>query len=440
MKRRQPSLKARLIIKPLILQFLTIAAAACGIIFLFVNSTVDGMYADQTVVEVAAKAIVRDAGGKPVVRMTPALIELRNESPDLWFAARLKGGGQVTFGRIPAEFDSVGASLDKFASADMRGRFAPYALSAIARQITGPAGEMTILAHGRVRPFTVLITMASNLVAIAIFLALALVSVIATPMIVRRALAGLLGAVREAERIDVDRRGIRLSEDGIPREIGPLVHAVNEALGRLDEGYERQARFIAAAAHELRTPIAILRMKIDAANDPGIRTLSGDVARLATLAEQLLDLHRLDNGAPNDRIELAVLTRRVAADLAPVLIAAGKTIEVVVERPGAVMGNAGSIERVLANLVQNAVEHGGDHVLVRIDGPSFEVEDNGAGIPRGERERVFEPFHRLRPRSSGTGLGLNLVRQVVDHHRGRVTILDAPAGGVIVRVEFPAGA
>lgn len=113
-------------------------------------------------------------------------------------------------------------------------------------------------------------------------------------------------------------------------------------------------------------------MKIDARNDNGIRSLLPDVSRLAILSEQLLDLHRLDNGAPSDRIDLAVLARSVAGDLA-------------------------------------------------------------LGIPAEEHERVLEPFHRLRPHLSGAGLGLSLVKQVVDHHRGRITIATAPSGGAIYR-------
>ncbi|MBY5751489.1 sensor histidine kinase [Rhizobium leguminosarum] len=438
MKRRQPSLKTRLVTRQLILQFLTVAAAAIGFIIFFVNSAVDGMYVEEAVVKVAANSIVRDAAGAPRVEVTPELAKLREESQDLWFAARLSDGNVVAFGQVPAEYAPLVPHLDKLSSADMRGQFEPFTLSALVRQESGPAGDMMIIAHGRVQPFTALITIASNIVAATIFLVLALVSIVATPMIVTRALAGVLKTTEEAERIDAGRRGIRLSEDKVPREIGPLVRAVNEALDRLDESYNRQHRFIASAAHELRTPIAILRMKIDAATDMGLRSLLPDVSRLATLSEQLLDLHRLDNGAPSDRIDLVALARSVVADLAPVLIASGKAIEVIVEQPGKIMGNTGSIERALTNLIQNGVEHGGNEVIVRVNGTSLEVEDNGVGIPGEEHERVLEPFHRLRPRSSGAGLGLNLVKQVVDHHGGRITIAEAPSGGAIVRLEFTA--
>lgn len=438
MRRRQPSLKARLVTRQLALQFLAVAAAATGLIAFFVNSTLDGMYADEAVAQIAANSIAREARGTPAIVLTPELAKLREEVPDAWFAAKLNDGTQVSYGRVPAEYAPLVPHLDKLSSADLRGQFAPFTLSAVVRQSSGPAGNLHIIAHGQVQPFTALIWMASNIVALVIFLSLAVISIIATPMIIKRALTGVVKTAEEAGKIDAERRGIRLSEDLVPREIEPLVRAVNEALVRLDEGYDRQNRFVASAAHELRTPIAILKMKIDGSDDRVIRSLASDVSRLANLSEQLLDLHRLDNGAPSDRIDLAELARRVAADLAPLLIASGKTIEVVVGRRETITGNAGSIERALANLVQNAVEHGGDAIIVRIDAASVEVEDNGQGIPKEEHERVLEPFHRLRPHSSGTGLGLNLVKQVVDHHCGRISIAKAETGGAIVRIEFPA--
>jgi two-component system sensor histidine kinase TctE len=128
--------------------------------------------------------------------------------------------------------------------------------------------------------------------------------------------------------------------------------------------------------------------------------------------------------------------RRVAGDLAPLLIASGRTIEVRIDGTRLLRGDAGAIGRVVTTLVQNAIEHGGSHVTVRVLGSAFEVEDDGPGIPSEDRERVFEPFHRLQPRSTGTGLGLNLVQQVVERHGGHVSILDAPGGGTRVRVEL----
>ena len=310
-------------------------------------------------------------------------------------------------------------------------------LTAVLRRENTAAGPLAILGHGKLIEVGVIVLLASNVAGIPIFVLMVLVSLIATPWIVRRSLAGVARIAREAEQIDVGRRGMRLSQQQVPREIAPLVQAVNDALGRLDEGYERQRRFIASAAHELRTPIAILRVKVDAAEEAGTRRLGSDVERIANLAEQLLDLQRLDTSMSDEEIDLVCLVRRVAADLAPLLLASQRSIEVALEQPQPVRGDAGAIERVLTNLVQNAIEHGGRHVTVRVLGAAFEVEDDGPGIPPEERERVFEPFHRLRPRSAGSGLGLHLVQQVIERHGGHVSLLGAPGGGTIARVEFP---
>ncbi len=217
MRRRPPSLKARLTLWPLVLQALAVVTAAIGLGVFFANSTLDGMYADEAIVKVAARAIVRDARGTAVVVVTPDLARLKEEAPDLWFAARLSDGSRVTYGQAPAELTSLVADLDKLSSADIRGHFAPFTLSAIVRRTSGSAGDMVIIAHGRVRPFTVLITMASNIVAVVILLVLALVSVIATPLIVKRALAGVVKTVQAAERIDAQPRRALARRQGAQR-------------------------------------------------------------------------------------------------------------------------------------------------------------------------------------------------------------------------------
>lgn len=146
MKRCQPSLKTRLVARQLILQFLTVAAAAIGFIIFFVNSSLDGMYVEEAVVKVAANSIVRDAAGAPIVEVTPELAKLRKESPDLWFAARLSDDSVVAFGQVPAEYAPLVPHLDKLSSADMRGQFEPFTLSVLVRQESGPAGDMKIIA------------------------------------------------------------------------------------------------------------------------------------------------------------------------------------------------------------------------------------------------------------------------------------------------------
>jgi two-component system sensor histidine kinase TctE len=434
---KSPSLKRPLIVQPLILQFAILFISVPIIVALAVRADSGGPYTSEAITPVIARAIARTGEGRLEVRMTPELAELHSETPSLWFVAEDDAGRSVTFGEVPTQYASLVGTLNDLSYGHLRDRSSPYLLSAVIRRESAPAGMITVLGHGKLTTLSIVVILASNVAAIPIFLLLALLSLIVTPWIVRRSLAGVSRISREAEQINAGQRGRRLSEEQVPSEIAPLVRAVNDALGRLDEGYERQRRFIASAAHELRTPIAILRVKVDSADEAATRRLSIDVERLGNLAEQLLDLQRLESERTDTDINLASLVRRVAGDLAPLLIASDRTIEVIVDGAPPVRGDAGAIERVVTNLVQNAIEHGGRLVTIRVAGSGFEVEDDGPGIPPEERERVFEPFHRLRPRSTGTGLGLHLVQQVVEQHGGHVSIIGAPGGGTIVRVEFP---
>lgn len=439
MKTRQPSLKRPLIAQYLISQLLALLGCFLVLIAILVRLDSGGRYTDQTVTSVVAKSIVRQADGALVLQPTEDFEELRRDAPGMWFVAADTTGRSLSYGPVPAPYASLAASIGAFAHGDIRARAEPFDLSTVIRREKSAAGQLTILGHGRLTRLTYTLAMAMNVFALPIFLVLALVALIATPWIVRRALAGVSRIAQEAAHIDVDRRGIRLSADEVPKEIGPLVNAVNEALSRLDEGYERQHRFITSAAHELRTPVAVLRAKLEMAPEAPAKHLAVNLARLSTLAEQLLDVHQLDQGTM-ERVDLAALARLTVADLAPLVIEAGKTIEV--ERGSAVWisGSPGAIQRVITNLVQNAVEHGGPRVLVRVVGSVIEVEDDGPGIPPEERDRVFEAFHRLHPRSTGTGLGLNLVQIVMERHRGKVSIVEAAGGGTIFRAEFPQAA
>jgi signal transduction histidine kinase len=430
-------LKWRLIRQLLIYHLLALLVAFFVLLMLLVRADSGGQFTDESFAKVAAEAVMRRADGGLAVRMTPELLEARRETPSAWFVAEDAQGHSVSFGRVPFEFASMLGRLHGITHGDLRGRVSEHGLSVVVRSETGPAGELTILGHGKLTAVTMVLVIAANVLMLPIFALLAVVTIVLTTLIVRRSLAGVARIASEADRIDINQRGLRLTESEVPKEIGPLVSAVNQALARLDQGYERQRRFIASAAHELRTPIAILRAKIDVADDQTARALSADVARLATLAEQLLDLHRMEHAERKDRLDPAALARRVVANLAPLLIAADKSVEVTVSRSGTVLGDEGAIERVVSNLVQNAAEHGARNIIVRVCGTSIEVEDDGPGIPAEDRERVFEPFQRLRPRSTGAGLGLNLVQQVVERHGGRITILDGTAGGVLVRIDLP---
>jgi signal transduction histidine kinase len=436
--KRSRSLRRPLTILPLLFHFATLIVSFGLILAVAMRVDSGGPYTDEQITPIIARAVARQTDGSLTIRMTPDLAMLYEKSPDLWFVAEDDAGRSVTFGRVPRHFDGFVGRLDDLSYAQMRDRRSPYDLAAVIRREAGPAGALTILGHGKLTELSFTVLMASNVVLVPTFILLVVTSLVVTPWIVRRSLAGISRIAREAEQIDTDRRGRRLSEEHVPEEIVPLVRAVNDALRRLDDGYERQRRFIASAAHELRTPIAILLAKAESVHGGTKGDLINDVQRLATLAEQLLDLQRLDTERNDEELDLGLLVRRVVADLAPLLIASDRTIELQIDDGQLLRGDGAALERVVTNLIQNAIQHGGRHVSVRVDGTAFEVEDDGPGIPREERERVFEPFHRLRPRATGSGLGLNLVQQVVERHGGRVTMLAAEGGGTIARVELPA--
>ena len=406
---------------------------------------------EDDTIDALRDAVVRDAGGGISVRETPAVSKRRDQSPNFWFVVRDREGHSVSQGRVPREYAEIGAALDGIGQARLGWNLddGPRPTARM-KWIETSAGEVQVLTgSGGTVSWRRVVLAASTLflsVVLPIIVLMSLATLIATPIVIRRTLAGLGRVAAQAEEIDVDRRGTRLALQGVPSEIVPLVSAVNDALRRLDDGYERQQRFLVDAAHELRTPIAILQTRLESIplGPHGPRVLE-DVARLSTLADQLLDLQRVDQGSDGlTDVDIVAMARKVAAELAPLAIAAGYELsfETAAEHVH-VHGDQGALERALTNLVQNAIEYGGrkGQIAVRVDRPArISVRDDGPGIPPPHRERVFEPFYRLNGRNRGAGLGLNLVQEIVRRHDGVVTIREAVSGGACIEMTFrPAG-
>ncbi|MCY0991735.1 HAMP domain-containing sensor histidine kinase [Nannocystis sp. ILAH1] len=404
---------------------------------------------EDRVLDIVRESIARAPDGSIVLRSTPAFTALRADVPGLWFTVHDAQGHWLTEGDVPPEYARIGDALDSIGQARLGWNLGdpPRPTARVKRMdtaagtvqiMTGPGG--TVLADQLAR--LALLTLAT--VWLPGVLLMALATLVATPLVVRRTMRGLDRAAADAMRIDVEQRGVRLPVAHVPAEAAPLVDAVNAALCRLDEGYVRQQRFLLDAAHELRTPIAILQVRLEGLPDGAHRTqLLEDVARLANLAEQMLDAQRLRQKdiafAP---VDLAALARRVAADLAPLAIAAGYGLSLEDEGVDAMVvdGDHAALERALANLVQNAIQHGGRRgtITLRVLAPrTLEVADQGEGIPAEERERIFEPFHRLRAQTGGTGLGLHLAREIVQLHGARITVRDETGGGACFRIAFP---
>ncbi|QOZ34242.1 HAMP domain-containing sensor histidine kinase [Bradyrhizobium sp. CCBAU 53421] len=405
---------------------------------------------EDHVIDILQGALARDAQGGLMLRPTADLKELRETTRDLWFVVRDREGHSLSEGAVPGEFARIGDALDQISQARLGWqmfeddpRKPPARMKRVSTD-AGPVQVMTATQGPMSRAKTVFATSLAFLaVALPGLMLMAAATFVATPMVVRRAFAGIDSAADEARRIDFRQRGSRLSADHLPLEVAPLVSAVNDALKRLDDGYSRHQRFVADAAHELRTPIAILNTRLESLPPGPEKTrLLEDSARLATLAEQLLDIQRFDQCRnPFGRVDLVAVARNVAADLAPLAIAAGYelSLDTATDRVET-LGDRAALERALTNLVQNAIQHGGRRGTITIHvghAATIDVTDEGDGIPKHERARIFDPFYRLAPLDRGAGLGLNMVREIARLHGGHVSVLDGPKGGACFRLTLP---
>jgi signal transduction histidine kinase len=261
---------------------------------------------------------------------------------------------------------------------------------------------------------------------------------------VRRGLLPLEELSALAGRISPGSSSLRLPVSGVPREILPLVGAVNSALDRLDEGMQQQREFTANAAHQLRTPLTVLAANIDMMSDASVAAkLRYDVDLMSRIVTQLLLVARLENLniCIDDPVELNAMVREAAENLGPLAISSHKTLEVdEPSTPVFVRGNTHAVVAAVSNLIENALNHSppGGAVTIRVTAtPSIEVLDCGPGVPAHMREKIFERFWRGETSKEGAGLGLAIVRRIMRALRGDVSVADAPGGGAKFSLDFP---
>ncbi|MES2318883.1 MAG: ATP-binding protein [Pseudomonadota bacterium] len=250
-----------------------------------------------------------------------------------------------------------------------------------------------------------------------------------------------------------------VSETGLPDEVVPLVQELNLLFGRVKTAFEAQQHFVADAAHELRTPLAALKLQAlsleradsSEAREVAVGRLTAGIERATRLVEQLLVLARQEasaaSGARDQPVDLADVARRAVADLA--LAAQGKRIDLGLQRadPALVTGQADALNILMRNLVDNAIKYtpGGGIIDVEVcageQGPTLCVQDSGPGIAAEERERVFDRFYRIAgSEANGSGLGLAIIKAIAERH-GAVLSLEQSErlGGLSVKIQFPAG-
>ena len=392
------------------------------------------------------------ADGKVVLDIAPAALDaLRVDATDrVYFAVTARGALVAGQPEMPAPPEEPAEGAPVFYDGTVRGE--PVRAAAIAPPfVEGPV--LIVVAETRLkRERMVRQLLASSALPEFAFFFIALAVVWYG---VGRGLAPLGSLSAElAARSPRDLRPV--AEDNAPVEVRPLVQALNGLLRRLGESIDAQQRFVADAAHQLRTPLAALQAQVDAARrEPmspelaaTVDSLRAAARRAAHLAQQLLTLAAVEPAAerpfaPEPTDLAAVAHTRVADWLAR---ADTKAIDLGFElEPAPVAGEPSLLVELAANLVENALNYtprGGEVTLRtgRRDGRAFlEVEDNGPGIPAEERERVFERFHRVQGTAGeGTGLGLAIVREIAHRHGGAVDV-GAPASrrGTVVAVSFP---
>jgi two-component system, OmpR family, sensor kinase len=275
----------------------------------------------------------------------------------------------------------------------------------------------------------------------------------------RRGLRPLSGAARDvASRSAASLEPIEPAK--VPKEVAPLVHAINELMQRLSIAFTAQRRFVADAAHELRTPVAALRLQLQllqrAADEPARRAamaeLDAGITRSQHLIEQLLQLARAGPDAEKLQlgpVALGDLVRSVVVAFSAKAESLQVDLGADAATPARIQGDRHQLTVALNNLVENALRYstaGGvvDVVASELDGlPALRVIDNGPGIPAAERARVFDRFYRGRDAQvtandgTGSGLGLSIVQAIAQRHGARVSLHDAPAGrGLEVRIVF----
>ncbi len=283
---------------------------------------------------------------------------------------------------------------------------------------------------------------------------LALLGGVATYFISGHALRPIRELSDKIEKVQAQNLADSRIEENQVKELNQLSVSYNRMLERLSDAFEIQRQFTANAAHELRTPLALMQVQLDLYHSNGhpdndadtvqmIKMVTEQNDRLNKMVKTLLDMSELQTVGRDDEIILDALVDEVLEDLEP--LAEGKNIRLIGKCKDITMvGSDILIYRLVYNLVENAIKynHSGGQVTVTADRKEkhvyLSVEDTGTGIPEELKERVFEPFFRVDKSRSrelgGVGLGLALVREIVRVHDGSITVKSNPSGGTIFEV------
>ena len=317
-------------------------------------------------------------------------------------------------------------------------------------QLIAPNEELTIVVdgvQGRFRTTNWYITAAVTLL-----------SGILAYFVSGRALKPLRSFTSQVEQVQLNNLAdMRIDEDAIS-EFRQLSRSFNQMLERLNNAFAAQRQFTGNAAHELRTPLALMQAQLDlfSAEHPDVRPetaefltlLREQTERLTQMTKTLLEMSNLQQVARNERIQLAPMVEEIFADLAPLTDKRGITLTA--DGDGVMTGSDALIYRLLFNLTENAVKYNRPGGSVRVcvtqepEKLRIRVSDTGCGIPEKYQQSIFQPFFRVDKSRSreygGAGLGLSLVWEIANLHGGSVWVEESSDKGTTIAVELPAGA
>jgi signal transduction histidine kinase len=426
---------------------LGVAAAAIFLILLSIVIWLDvAREREHTFCQAAAailnRATVVDPGRGLTIRSTDSIEELKYTSPNLWYVVSYNGL-MAEFGRElrPAlSFSLPYTGPIGFSVLNTLDQKSSFCLAVVRRG----ASELVMMVGGAqvgfgqiVGSFVVRNFFPVLLLAIAFALTVATGAFLSARFVAR----SIERVTKLALAIEPTAPQASISLDEVPVELKPLATALNRAFHEIDAYIQRQRRFLGNAAHQLRTPLTLLRAKIEDVSQPALKVeLVRDVRRLSSLVSAMLDLARIQNHAIEKRpIDLAVVTRDVLADFSPSALGAGieLSLEQVDEGTLVVHGVEAAVRSALANLVGNALVHarGAGRVVANLDRGSVSICDDGAGIsPSSEHIELFQTGN---PSKEGYGLGLSIVQEIMAAHGGTLIITSTPGRGTTATLRFP---